>query len=79
MRAEISKLSKNETQVDYILPLKGFCSEPVIGLPFVIVAEDMRIYGGGIRTSIVESVETIRNGWVIYTKNSTYKLIKLED
>lgn len=78
MKVKIDKLSKNKNTFDTKLPLIGQAPiKPEKDKTFWVIDEDSEY--GGLRTSLIQKVETTEDGWVLTTLNSIYKVEILEN
>ena len=78
IKVRVSKKSNNENT--FRTPLKDLdyiYHPPKIGLPLIILSSTHN--SGGIRTSDLQKVEIIENGYLVTTRNSTYLLEVLDD
>lgn len=78
MKVTINKISKNENTFKTKLPLTGeLYTEPRIG--YSIMVENPKTPGKGIVTSTIMNVYKSDTGWIIDTRNSTYRIDKVKD
>lgn len=74
----ISKLSSNKNTFETKLPLEGYeVLPPSMNYPYMVATDEGAT--GGLRTSIVKSVEVIEDGLILNTLNSVYKVEVLQE
>lgn len=76
MKVKVEKVSKNEnTFVSKLENLDHMPTLPTVGQSLLLLGTE---FPEGIRTSCIEEISEIDDGWIVKTMNSEYKILRVE-